>query len=309
MPRQDITKILIDWGTSSFRLWCLTASGEIAEENLSGQGMKFLDSNDYETILEAILSDYGVPLNVPVLICGMAGAKQGWKDAGYLDTPCTLNDIAHNACRVETQCERDVRILPGLAQRDTDRPDVMRGEETLLLGAALNEQNHSLYCLPGTHSKWVFLENGQVSAFSTFMTGELFELLSEHSTLKSVLAGEEANFDKQAFLSGLDAIFKAPDDLTQALFKLRASSLLWSSENSASRSSRLSGLLIGAEIASMHQKIDATVGLVANGVLGKMYMFAFDHLEITSDLIDSKHLALTGLSHAAQITWENNGTI
>ena len=168
----------VDWGTSSFRLWLIGKDGTVLAERRSGEGMTTAARTGFAEVLASHLAAVCAPGGLPVLICGMAGAKQGWVEAGYLDTPAALSAIPAAAVRIPG-VEADIRILPGLAQRDADAPDVMRGEETQLLGAAgeLGGGNH-LVCMPGTHSKWVRLSGAKVEGFSTFMTGELFEAIA-----------------------------------------------------------------------------------------------------------------------------------
>src|SRR6185295_3284527 len=133
----------------------------------------------------------GAARGLPVIICGMAGARQGWVEAGYVDTPAPLASILKHAVAVPGQ-DRDIRILPGIAQRDRGAPDVMRGEETQLLGAlGPDAADDALVCLPGTHSKWVEAKGGTVERFATFMTGELFDVVSRETILAHTIAGAD----------------------------------------------------------------------------------------------------------------------
>ncbi len=163
----------IDWGTSSFRLWLLSNDGAVLAERRSDEGMIRAANTGFDAVLERHLAELGAPAKLPVIICGMAGARQGWREAGYLDTPADVADIIRNALIVDGY-PRDVRILPGIAQREAGAPDVMRGEETQLLGLVADGVRSGLVCMPGTHSKWVTLGGGKVEGFSTYMTGELF---------------------------------------------------------------------------------------------------------------------------------------
>ena len=152
----------VDWGTSSFRLWIVSESGAVLAERRSGEGMTTAAKSGFSAILESHLSAVSAPAHLPVIVCGMAGARQGWVEAGYLDTPAPLSAIVKAAVTVP-DANRDIRILPGLAQRSEEAPDVIRGEETQLLGAIsqLGGGSH-LVCMPGTHSKWVRVTGGIV---------------------------------------------------------------------------------------------------------------------------------------------------
>ena len=144
--------VAVDWGTSSFRLWLIGRDGRVLAERRGGDGMTTAARIGFAAVLAGHLDALQAPPDLPVLICGMAGAKQGWIEAGYLDTPAALSAIPGAAIRVPG-ATADIRILPGLAQRDPAAPDVIRGEETQLIGAAqdLGDGDH-LVCMPGTHS-------------------------------------------------------------------------------------------------------------------------------------------------------------
>ena len=172
----DITSadiVLADWGTSNLRLWVMDAAGHIRAERRSDKGMGQLDRDRFGPELDCCLAAMAVPADTPVLICGMAGAAQGWREAPYLDAPCDLSTIGDGAVRVE-HGGRDIRILPGIAQRERTAPDVMRGEETILYGLAWTGTGDATVCLPGTHAKWARLSGGHLAGFRTMMTGEMF---------------------------------------------------------------------------------------------------------------------------------------
>ena len=144
-------------------------------------------------MLQSHLDAVSAADHLPVVICGMAGARQGWVEAGYIDTPASLTSILQRAVPVPGQ-SRDIRILPGIAQRDTKAPDVMRGEETQLLGA-LGADGEALVCMPGTHSKWASVRGGTVERFTTFMTGELFSAVSQGTILSLAVANADEAVD------------------------------------------------------------------------------------------------------------------
>src|SRR5262249_4476946 len=164
----------------------------------------------FAAVLQSHLDAVGAGSELPVLVCGMAGARQGWVEAGYVDTPAPLAAILARAAPVPGQ-SRDIRILPGIAQRDGSAPDVMRGEETQLLGAlGLDAAGEALVCMPGTHSKWVGVKGGAVTRFATFMTGELFSVVSRETILSHAVAGADEAEDREAFSSAIAAAFKSP---------------------------------------------------------------------------------------------------
>ncbi len=295
----------VDWGTSSFRLWIIGEDGSVLAERRSGEGMTTAAKTGFHAVLDSHLAAVEAPTHLPIVICGMAGARQGWKEAGYIDTPAALAAIAGNAIAVP-DVDRDIRILPGLAQRDGRCPDVMRGEETQLLGAAgmLGEGRH-LVCMPGTHSKWVRLCDKTVEGFSTFMTGELFEVISRHTILSHAVADAGAiEPDDAAFLDAVARAKESPALATNMLFSVRAGQLLHGL-SAADAKARLSGTLIGLEIAGALASAESVDGicLVGSGRLGSLYRAALETQGFTPQLVDADEAVRAGLSAAAQTIW------
>ena len=297
--------VAVDWGTSSFRLWLIGADGGVIAERRSGEGMTAAARTGFADVLQAHLAAISAPEGLPVLICGMAGAKQGWIEAGYLDTPAALGDIPASAARIPG-VSADIRILPGLAQRDVASPDVMRGEETQLLGAAgqLGGGEH-LVCMPGTHSKWVRLSGGRVEGFSTFMTGELFEAVARHTILSHSIADAGAiSGDNAAFRAGVARMVEKPALATSQLFSVRAGALLAGLSPEDARA-RLSGTLIGLEIAGALSMVagGTPVALVVSGGLGALYEAALAAAGISPTIIDADAAVRGGLAAGAKALW------
>ena len=169
----------------------MSAKGDVLAESRGSEGMLHCAGTGFAPVLRDHLARLGAPEKLPVLICGMAGARQGWVEAPYLKTPTRLDALHEGAVRVDAGT--DIRILPGIAQARADRPDVMRGEETQLLGM-IDPAFTGLVCIPGTHSKWVKIEAGAIVEFATYMTGELFSVISQHSILSHAVeaAGQPA---------------------------------------------------------------------------------------------------------------------
>lgn len=295
----------VDWGTSSFRLWLMTADGAVLAERRSGEGMTTASNSGFSAVLEKHLAATGAPDRLPVIICGMAGARQGWIEAGYANTPARLSAITDAAVTVPGQ-NRDIRILPGLAQRGTGIADVMRGEETQLLGASsvLGDGEH-LVCMPGTHSKWVRLADGVADGFSTFMTGELFEALCEHTLLRhSVEGGGTFDAASPAFTGAVKQAFGNPARLTSQFFSIRAAQLLDGASTTDGKA-RLSGTLIGAELAGALSESAGSrkTALVVSGALGALYQSAFAAISHEPVLVDADEAVRTGLTQAARRIW------
>ena len=297
--------VAVDWGTSSFRLWLIGRDGGVLAERRSGEGMTTAARTGFAEVLASHLAAISAPAGLPVLICGMAGAKQGWIEAGYLDTPAALADIPAAAVRIPG-IDADIRILPGLAQRDAMAPDVMRGEETQLLGAAgeLGNGDH-LVCMPGTHSKWVRLSGGRVEGFSTFMTGELFDAIAKNTILSHAIAEAGAiSGDNAAFRAAVARMVEKPALATSQLFSVRAGSLI-AGLSPEDAKARLSGTLIGLEIAGALSLVaeGTPVALVVSGGLGALYREALAAAGLSPSLIDADAAVRNGLAAGARALW------
>ncbi len=296
----------VDWGTSSFRLWLLDAAGTVLAERRSGEGMLTAGTEGFGTILEKHLAAAAAPQNLPVIVCGMAGARQGWIEAPYVTLPAGLDGILAGAVPVPGSGQtRKIRILPGLAQRNANEPDVMRGEETQLAGVLpLFASGRHVICMPGTHSKWVEAEGGVIAGFRTWLTGELFSVLSKQSILRHSL-GESvtpALPDTPAFVAACTDALGQGGDIGPSLFGIRAATLLQDLAP-ADAAAKLSGLLIGAEIASARRLFDLPAGkviLVASGPLGSLYAAALKLAGCAVLQADADEAVRAGLFEAAK---------
>jgi 2-dehydro-3-deoxygalactonokinase len=235
--------VAIDWGTSAARAWCLDAGGEIVARRDVPLGIKHVRDRNFEAALAKLLEDLPIGL-APRVACGMIGSRQGWVEAPYVDCPVSLTALSDHLAAVPLG---SLAIVPGVATRDAAGvPDLMRGEETQLLGAVAADEKGVLAVLPGTHSKWARVEHGRIVDFTTFMTGELYAVLIDHSMLGRIAGHEPGRLSREPFSRG---VARGLDDgeLAHDLFGARTLSLqgALASENVADW---LSGLLIGREI-------------------------------------------------------------
>ncbi len=287
--------VAADWGTSNLRVWLMEQDRKVAEAR-SDKGMNSLIKADFElALLELVDPWLPVKGSMTILACGMVGARQGWQEAPYRAVPC--RPAAQDAAMaVASQNERiKVFILPGLSQ---DEPaDVMRGEETQIAGFLAKHPDFAgNLCLPGTHSKWIAIEEGAVTSFRTFMTGELFSLLAEHSVLRHSLGGEGA--DDQAFRQSVKDAFERSAEVPGRLFRLRAEDLLHGLPAATARA-RLSGTLIGAELAAaLSNHRDLRLGLVSGGRLLSLYEDAISSLGFEVLTEEGEAMVLAGLISA-----------
>lgn len=295
--------VAVDWGTSSFRAWRMDANGTPLAYSRGPEGMLHCASTGFAPVLQQHLEKLGASSALPVLISGMAGARQGWVEAPYLSTPSRLDKLHEGAVRVDVS--GDVRILPGIAHRDPACPEVMRGEETQILGA-IEDDFSGLVCIPGTHSKWVAIESGSIVGLTTFMTGELFSVITSHTILShAVDAGTLPVQPSVAFGEALAAASSGTTELSSALFRLRAAQLL-GFEQRTDGAARLSGLLIGSEIAGAIKRYGSrqSFRLIASGDLGALYEDALKHLGYELKVDDAEQTARRGLSKAAASLWK-----
>lgn len=286
----DIDWIAVDWGTSNLRAWAIGPTGPLAEAT-SDDGMGKLTPDQFEPALLRLIDPW-LTRPTQVLACGMVGARQGWSEAKYRATPCTPVD-ARGITHVPTHDPRlTFHIAPGLSQ---DRPaDVMRGEETQVAGVlALHPGFDGVICHPGTHSKWVHVSAGEVVSFQTFMTGELFALLSTGSVLRHGMA---EGWDDAAFDDGVKDALQSPDKFAARLFSLRAEFLLHGLTPAQSRA-RLSGLLIGIELAGAKPYwLGQKVMLVGAPALASSYTRALTSQGLTPQTLDATACTLAGLT-------------
>lgn len=298
--------VAVDWGTSSFRLWLVDRAGHVLGERRSAEGMMTAGKTGFAGVLQSHLDAVDAASDLPVIICGMAGARQGWVEAGYIDTPAHLESILVRAVPAPG-LSRDVRILPGIAQRDPKAPDVMRGEETLLLGAlGMAAAGEAVVCIPGTHSKWAVVKDAIVKRFATFMTGELFSVISRETILSHAVAGAEEAEDVGAFKSAVVAAYEAPALAANLLFQVRSSQLLFDGSAAAARE-RISGTLIGLELAAglASDRPARGVTLIASGRLQVLYQLALETLAVAVRPVDAEEAVRRGLAVAAASIWKS----
>lgn len=293
----------VDWGTTRLRAWLLDAGGAVLAAARGDDGLTSARDRGFAAVLEGHLAAMGAPAGLPVVMCGMVGARQGWLEAPYADVPAPLAAVLEGAVRVPG-AGRDVRIVPGLAQRLADAPDVMRGEETQLAGAGLEGRGRHVVCMPGTHSKWVVVEDGAVASFGTWPTGELFAVLAAHSILRHTLGEPPAAVepDDPSFRHACESALAGGGDILSRLFAIRAAGLL-QGLGPQQAAARLSGLLIGAEIASAGRRLGlgrGAVTLVASGALGVLYGAALGLAGHAIRPVDAEEAVRAGLVEAAR---------
>lgn len=234
--------IAMDWGTSNARAALLDADGSVLEEQSGHSGVGELGAIGFALRFGELTNDWP---KLPAIACGMIGSRQGWREAEYLDCPLNVGDIAENLTVFEHEGEK-VAIVPGLKLDDGWRYDVMRGEETQLAGFLAQCPDFSgTVIMPGTHSKCVAIRSGKVTTFQTYMTGDLFAAISDHTILRHTVS--EAGDTDTGFASVAAAIAGEDRPIDGRLFGLRAKALLGGSDEASLRQ-ELSALLIHSEL-------------------------------------------------------------
>ena len=262
--------IAVDWGTTNLRVWAYSADGRLTAELVSDRGMSQLRPDEFDLVLQSIVGGWLADGQVATVVaCGMVGADKGWKHAPYRCTPC-LPVEAGGFVEAETSDARlRVHLVPGISTT-SPAPDVLRGEETQIAGLLEADGELSgVLCMPGTHTKWVRLHEGRILEFQTYMTGELYGVLLKQSILRHSVDPDKWNED--AFETAVVHSFRNPAEFAAGLFSIRAESLI-SGLDAADATSRLSGILVGAELAaarSFWEEDDLTV--IASGGVATAY--------------------------------------
>ncbi len=278
--------VAVDWGTSALRAALMDAQGGVLETQSHARGILTVAPGGFRAVFESLFGDWMRPAGTFCLISGMAGSRQGWVEAPYCACPANVADIASHVIDIEPG---RIGLVPGLSDQHAhtarrhgaidptgaalEIPDVMRGEEVQIFGAlALTGRDDGLFVLPGTHNKWATVAQGRVAGFRTFMTGEFYALLSQHSILARTLEAD-APLDSASFLQGVaqadngaGLLHNAFGARTLALFhRLPAAAL----------ASYLSGLLIGEELRVQTLPDDGPeVVLVGSTALTERYSLA-----------------------------------
>lgn len=292
--------IVVNWGTSNFRAYKLDAEGNLAEERSSGRGAVIVPAGAFRSALMAEVGDWIEEGERRILMCGMVGARRGWKEAPYLQVPAGFEQVVKGIVRIDAE-GFDARIVPGLIGADENGvPEVLRGEETEIFGCERDGDAPIQFCLPGTHTKWARKEGGRITSFLTSMTGDLFRAIREKTILRSCTQLEPT--DDEAFLAGVERS-KQAGELAHHLFGVRTL-VLTGKMKEGSSSSYLSGILIGREVGSMVKK-DEAVHLVGEPILCAFYEKAVQGYGGRAT-VEGPGAALRGLKRMAKgVNWSS----
>lgn len=262
--------IAADWGTTNFRLFLFDADGKVIARHAANIGLKNLGVLSFEQALTSVLKDeFAGHDDLPFLLSGMVGSRQGWTEAPYVACPASLETLVSGLVKAPSD-RYDVSIVPGLFAESpgTGLLNVMRGEETQIFGFLQQEKADGFFVLPGTHCKWALIREEKVHSFSTHMTGEAFQVLKTHSILGTLMADDR--HDDDTFRLGVERGMNNRA-LLSLLFSVRTEAL-FNHIPPESLSSYLSGILIGSEIvAELERHGLSPVRLVGDGTLVDLY--------------------------------------
>ncbi len=289
--------LALDWGTTNLRAWVVDAEGRPTAHREFALGVSRLAPGEAAVrFREQVRPALGAE-GLPALITGMAGSNIGWLEVPYADCPADAEALSRGIAAVPGETPY-VGIVPGLRGPGVYGPDVMRGEETQLIGWLAQDparrRGPQVICHPGTHAKWVLAVDGRIERFVTAMTGELFALLTQHSVLK----GAEGDADGPAFDDGLEAAGDGAG-LAARLFTARSRVVGGGGLRAEEVRAYLSGLLIGADVASTPPLLQAPAGapvsLVGDSKLCRQYQKALTHRGIEARVHDGEGAVLSGL--------------
>ncbi len=283
--------IAVDWGTTNFRAFLLEGE-RVLEHRTESCGLLSVKNKQFDTTLQHLLApwlaSYGA---LPVIMAGMVGSQQGWHDVPYVSLPANTQQLVHGAHAFTSPWGSPMWIVPGVrGDSRYGQPDVMRGEEIQLMGLAqCHPANEHLAILPGTHSKHVRMRQGEIIDFSTFMTGELFSLLSQHSLLGRDLPTQEPH--DPSFTLGIEAACHGTP-FSHLIFSARTRRL--SGEVALPHvHSYISGLLIGHELSAVDRS--QPIWVVGSPALTTRYQRAAKLMAITLTATDGDTCFLQGL--------------
>lgn len=309
MSQSDLL-ILGDWGTSACRLYlcCWQNNTLTVKDRTQGQGIKNNQNpeSSFFAMCQPWIDEHG---KIPAFLIGTVGADIGWRLAPYVTCPTDQHQLLNEAVSFSAR-GIEVTILPGVScENRHGLPDIMRGEETQIIGylsQQSTDKNEQLICLPGTHTKWALINDGQISSFVTSPVGELFEVLSNHTVLLNPL--EKETWCEPSFSRGIDVGLDNTSNLLHTLFATRAFQVLLEQSNTQA-GSYLSGLLVGADVKAAMQDFHlfSHVTLIGSEKMSALYAAALAKIDVASTQYSSEWSTINGLQSLASKLWQRNG--
>lgn len=262
----------IDWGTSSLRAFLIGTGGEVLDRISKPQGIMHIKDGDFEGTFGDLISNWVANGSLPVIASGMITSRNGWVETPYVSVPAGAAELASALVSHKTESGVTVNFITGMTTEHCGAPDVMRGEETQIIGASALGIEDGVFVMPGTHSKWITIQDNRIEDYSTFMTGEVFGALSKHTILGTLMS--DGPFHEEGFRMGVTAGLAKGARLLHDLFNVRTLPL-FKKISSDMAEDYLSGMLIGAEISSVDsENISGPVTIVGRDDLADRYEIA-----------------------------------
>jgi 2-dehydro-3-deoxygalactonokinase len=260
----------LDWGTSSFRAYLIGADGGVISSVSAPEGILHVEGGNFEAAFQRLVGRWAAEHDVPVIASGMITSRNGWIETPYVGLPSGAAELAAAMTAHTLADGRKIHFVTGMTGTTSGAPDVMRGEETQIAGAVAAGGGSGVFVLPGTHSKWVAVEDGKITSFATFMTGDVFGAMRGHTILGTLMEDGEGSTD--ALLRGARASKDGGLGLLHSLFTARTLPL-FGEMSKAQAADYLSGLLIGAEVQGARALAGGSdqVVLIGRGDLNTRY--------------------------------------
>ena len=269
----------IDWGTSSLRAFLIGAQGEVLDSVTTREGIMQIPDRNFDAVFDRLVGSFPSNAGLPIVVSGMITSRNGWVETPYVKMPTGPEHLAQSLVRHQSQSGALIHFVTGATTEHISGPDVMRGEETQIIGSAALGLSDGIFVMPGTHSKWVHVALGKIQDFATYMTGEVFASLKDHTILGTLM--EMSDFDLSAFQKGVGAAQDRRANLLHDLFHVRTLPLMGKLKETET-ADFLSGLLIGTEIVAALKKNEAKrVTIVGRNDLTDRYEIALQAVGIS----------------------------
>ena len=269
----------IDWGTSSLRAFLIGTQGEVLDSVTTGEGIMQIPDRNFDAVFDGLVGSFPSNAGLPIVVSGMITSRNGWVETPYVTMPTGPEHSAQSLVRHQSQSGALIHFVTGATTEHISGPDVMRGEETQIIGSAALGLSDGVFVMPGTHSKWVHVALGKIQDFATYMTGEVFASLKDHTILGTLM--EMSDFDLSAFQKGVSAAQDRRANLLHDLFHVRTLPLMGKLKETET-ADFLSGLLIGTEIVAALKKNEAKrVTIVGRNDLADRYEIALQSVGIS----------------------------
>ena len=286
----------LDWGTSSLRAFLIGADGRVLDTVSTGQGIMHVKDRDFDAVFHDLVSPWLSQKTVPVIASGMITSRNGWVETPYVKVPSGAGDLADALVAFKSSRGIQIHFVTGMTTEHDSAPDVMRGEETQIVGASAAGMGDGTYVMPGTHSKWISVVGDRIEDYATYMTGEVFGALRSHTILGALMV--EGAFSEEGFRLGVRAGLSVGANLLHELFYVRTLPLFGKiSEDMVE--DYLSGVLIGSEVAAAagSSPNDEPVNIIGRGDLADRYEIALglagiDSKRAPDNIVASGHFVI-----------------